>query len=264
MIVNGREIAEDILSALEKERAALGRPIALGILMSQGDAATESFIRIKSKAAHRLGVEVIRRELAEVSTTEEALEALLDLAAHVQGIIVQLPLPSAIDAEKVIVAIPSIKDVDALGPKPHIVLAPVAAAAREIFERAEVSVAGKKVVVVGAGRLVGKPVAEMLTEMGANISFITEHAGSLDELLEADIAVLGAGNPGFIKPSMLKPGIVLIDAGTSEAVGGKLVGDADASCANMASVFTPVPGGIGPIAIAMIFKNLFALAKREA
>ncbi len=123
-------------------------------------------------------------------------------------------------------------------------------------------IAGKKAVIVGAGKLVGKPSAELLTTLGANITFVTEHAGSLEELKDADIAVLGAGNPGFIKPEMLKPGIVLIDAGTSEAAGGKLMGDADPACANMASVFTPVPGGIGPIAIAMIFKNLFELAKR--
>jgi len=263
MLVNGREIAEDVLSTLEKERASVGRTLALGILMSQGDAATESFIRIKSKAAHRLGVEVIRRELAETSTTEDAIAALQELAAITQGLIVQLPLPPSIDAEAVIATIPNNKDVDALGPKPHEVLAPVAAATLEILERAGVSTKGKKAVIIGAGRLVGKPVAEMLTEMGANIVFVTEHAGSLDELFDADIAILGAGKPGFIKPAMLKPGVVLIDAGTSEAAGGKLVGDADASCANMASVFTPVPGGVGPIAIAMIFKNLFALAKKH-
>ncbi len=77
------------------------------------------------------------------------------------------------------------------------------------------------------------------------------------------MVVLGAGEPGLIKPEMLKPGVVLIDAGTSESA-GKLAGDADPACAEVASVFTPVPGGVGPIAVAMIFKNLFALAKREA
>ena len=81
--------------------------------------------------------------------------------------------------------------------------------------------------------------------------------------LVQNVAVLGAGNPGFIRPDMIGPGIILIDAGTSEAAGGKLMGDADPACANMASVFTPVPGGIGPIAIAMIFKNLLELSKRH-
>lgn len=262
MIINGRDIAEHVLGALEEKRKSIGKPISLGILMGGGDAATESFIKIKSRAAQRLGVEVVRRELDAGATTDEALAALADLAQRATGIIVQLPLPPQIDAEKVVAAIPNQKDVDAIGSKPHMVTAPVAEAAREVLASAQIDPMGKKAVVVGAGRLVGKPVAEMLTQMGANVSFVTEDAGSLEELKDADIAVLGAGNPGFIKSSMLKPGIVLIDAGTSEAEGGKIMGDADPACANMASVFTPVPGGMGPIAIAMIFKNLFELAKR--
>lgn len=262
MIVNGRDIAQNLLKELEVERKTLGRPVALGILMSEGDLATESFIKIKSRAAQQLGVEVVRRALPQTATTEEALTALAELSARVQGVIVQLPLPSNIDAEKVVAAIAPEKDVDAIGQKPRLVSAPVALAVQKILEESEVTITGKKVVIVGAGRLVGKPTAELLTTLGANIVFVTEEAGSLEELKSADIAVLGAGNPGFIKPEMLKPGIVLIDAGTSEAAGGKLMGDADPACANMASVFTPVPGGVGPVAIAMIFRNLLQLAKR--
>jgi 5,10-methylene-tetrahydrofolate dehydrogenase/methenyl tetrahydrofolate cyclohydrolase len=263
MIVDGRKIAEEVLRALEEERALLGRPLSLGILMSEGDAATESFIKIKSKSAQRLGVEVVRRELDSGATTQDALDALADLASRTDGLIVQLPLSASIDAEKIIAAIPPQKDVDAIGPKPRTTFAPVAEAVREVLAQTNTDVRGKKAVMVGAGRLVGKPTGEMLTQMGANVSFVTTEAGSLEELKTADIAVLGAGNPGFIRPAMLKPGIVLIDAGTSEAAGGKLMGDADPSCANIASVFTPVPGGIGPIAIAMIFKNLFELSKQH-
>lgn len=263
MIVNGREIAEHILSSLEEERRHIGRPLALGILMGTGDAATESFIRIKSKAAQRLGVEVVRMELGASATTKEALSGLDTLAQKTQGIIVQLPLPDGIDSEKIIAAIPAQKDVDAIGQKPRAVSAPVAEAVREILIQSHIEVSGKKTVVVGAGRLVGKPTAELLTEMGAHVSFVTEDAGTLEDMKDADIVVLGAGNPGFIKPHMLKAGVVLLDAGTSEAKGGKLMGDADPACANMASVFTPVPGGVGPVAIAMIFKNLFRLAKSE-
>ena len=265
MIINGREIAARVIEALKEEREHhLGMPISLGILMMGGDAATESFIKIKSKAAQELGVEVVRRELDGTATTEDAIAAVADLASRVTGIIVQLPLPAHIDSEKVLASLMPEKDVDAVGPKPHLVLAPVAGAAREVLASASIDVSGKRAVVVGAGRLVGKPTAEMLTEMGAHVSFVTEQAGSLEELKDADIAILGAGNPGFIKPEVLKPGVVLIDAGTSEAFGGKIMGDADPSCANMASVFTPVPGGIGPVAISMIFKNLFELAKHHA
>jgi methylenetetrahydrofolate dehydrogenase (NADP+)/methenyltetrahydrofolate cyclohydrolase len=99
-----------------------------------------------------------------------------------------------------------------------------------------------------------------LRSLGAHVFVVTETRGSLEELQDADIAVLGAGIPGLVRPEMLKPGVVLIDAGTSEA-GGKLLGDAAPECAHVASVFTPVPGGLGPIAVAMIFKNLFALVR---
>ena len=263
MIINGKEIAEALFEELEEERAHIGRPLALGILMSQGDVATESFIKIKARAADRLGVEVVRHELLSGSATADALMALEELATKTQGVIVQLPLQLPIDAEAVLAHLAPEKDVDAIGPKPHVAPAPVARAVMRILDWTHTDVSGKKAVVVGAGRLVGKPTAELLTEHGAHVTFVTKEAGSLEELKDADIVVLGAGNPGFIKPSMIKPGVVLIDAGTSESVGGKLVGDADPACANMASVFTPVPGGVGPIAIAMIFKNLFELARKH-
>lgn len=263
MIINGKEIAEALFEELEEERAHIGRPLSLGILMSQGDTATESFIKIKSRAAHRLGVEVVRHELPSGSTTHDALLALEALAAKTQGVIVQLPLSPGIDTEEVLAHIPGEKDVDAIGQKPHGAPAPVARAVMRILDWTHTEVRGKRAVMVGAGRLVGKPTAELLTEHGANVTFVTRDAGSLDDLKDADIAVLGVGNPGFIKSSMIKPGVVLIDAGTSESAGGKLVGDADPACANMASVFTPVPGGVGPVAIAMIFKNLFELAKKH-
>lgn len=261
MIINGKEIAEALLEELEVERAQLGRPLALGILMSSGSGVTESFIKIKSRAAHRLGVEVIRHELDLESSTEDALAALHILASKTQGIIVQLPLSPRIDVEAVLAHIPPEKDVDAIGQKPHTTPAPVARAIMRILDWTHTDVRGKKAVMVGAGRLVGKPTAELLTIHGANVTFVTKEIGSLEELKDADIAVLGAGDPGFIKPEMLKPGVVLIDAGTSELMGGTILGDADPACANMASIFTPVPGGVGPVAIAMIFKNLFELAK---
>jgi 5,10-methylene-tetrahydrofolate dehydrogenase/methenyl tetrahydrofolate cyclohydrolase len=262
MIVNGKEIAETILTSLEGERASIAKPLALGILMVGGDAVTESFIRIKSRSAQRLGVEIVRSELSGTATTAEALEALAHLSSRTQGIIVQLPFPNAIDVQKVLAAIPNEKDVDAIGPTPHFVVAPVARAVKEILDTFNIEVPNKRVVVVGAGKLVGKPTGELLTSLGARVTYVTESQGSLMDLKDADIAILGAGNPGFVRPESLKAGVVLIDAGTSEAAGGKMMGDADPSCANMASVFTPVPGGVGPIAIAMIFKNLFELAKR--
>lgn len=174
----------------------------------------------------------------------------------------QMPLPAQIDSPAVLKALPPALDVDAITEQQSPVRAPVAEAVSEVLVRSGVSAQGKVAVVLGAGKLVGAPVADLLRGLGAAVSVITRDAGSIDDLKNADIVVLGAGDPGFVTPEMLKEGVVLIDAGTSEA-SGRLAGDADPKCAEVASVFTPVPGGIGPIAVAMIFKNLFVLV-REA
>ena len=244
MIVDGKKIAEEVLSDLANEATAFSRSLRLGIVVGTTDSATESFVKIKSRTAHRLGVEVVQGELPELVNTCD-------------GVIIQLPHP---DAEKLLAELPPEKDVDGLSPNP-LVRPPVAEAIAEIFKRTGVSAAGKRAVVVGRGKLVGTPAAELLRDLGADVEIITQTDGSLVALKVADIVVLGAGKTGLVKPEMLKEGVVLIDAGTSEQ-GGKVAGDADPVCATVASVFTPVPGGVGPIAVAMIFKNLFELATR--
>jgi len=224
------------------------------------DSASASFVKIKERVADKLQVVVVCENLTQKSTTKEALRAVERLSKACAGIIVQLPLPKQINVEEILASLPTNKDVDAVGPSQTIVRPPVAEAISEIFVRSGVTARNKHAVVVGAGRLVGAPAAQLLKDLGAHVSVITESRGSFDELHDADIVVLGAGQPGLIKPEMLREGVVLIDAGTSEA-SGRLVGDADPRCADAASVFTPVPGGIGPIAVAMLFKNLFALAR---
>ncbi|HVY72562.1 MAG TPA: bifunctional 5,10-methylenetetrahydrofolate dehydrogenase/5,10-methenyltetrahydrofolate cyclohydrolase [Candidatus Paceibacterota bacterium] len=262
MIVDGKAIAASIVDALIKERGTLPSDLKLGVLMGAEDAASASFVRIKERVAQKLSVEVVRELLPDNCTTEDALAALERLDEQCAGIIIQMPLPSNINAADILAALPAHKDVDAIAGVQTAVLAPVAGAVSEVLVRMGVSASGKKAVVVGAGKLVGAPVAELLRDLWAHVTVITKDEGSLDELKDADIVVLGAGEPGLVKPDMLKEKVVLIDAGTSEDA-GRLAGDADPACAEVASVFTPVPGGIGPIAVAMIFKNLFALAKHQ-
>lgn len=240
MIIDGRNIADEILSGLRGK-------YTLGVVMNMQDPASVSFVKIKEKAAQKIGVEV------KHFSPEE-----FDKALECDGVVVQLPIENA---EALLAKLSPEKDVDALGPNPK-VLSPVAGAVKEVLERSHIDVQNKKVVVVGAGRLVGKPSAELLRNLGANVVVVTLEQGSLTELKDADIVVSGAGSPNLIKPEMLKPGVVLLDAGMSEQ-GGKLAGDADPSCKEVASVFTPTPGGIGPIAVAMIYKNLFALLQKS-
>lgn len=266
MILDGKHIAERVYRELEARRALAPHPVTLGIVVGSHDPVIESFVRIKSKAAARLGILLRRIDLLAKPSTADALAAIEQLAPEVQGLIVQLPLPPDLGVDEVLTAIPPYLDVDGINPSVvdalRAVQSPVAGAIREILESAQVQTRGAHCVIVGAGRLVGAPVAHLMKSLGATVSVVTLDSGSLEELKQADIVILGAGNPGFVKPDMLKPGVVLIDAGTSEQ-SGKVAGDADPACAEVASVFTPVPGGVGPVAVAMIFKNLLDLVEKK-
>jgi methylenetetrahydrofolate dehydrogenase (NADP+)/methenyltetrahydrofolate cyclohydrolase len=260
MIVDGPAIADDLYKELAARRSRFDHMPKLGIVVTGKDAVIESFVTIKSFVAKHLNVEMVRIDVAADGTTTDVINAVRELAKNTDGIIVQLPLPKTVDTNAALSSIPDDKDVDALSTATgeHDVDAPVALAAIEILRRANIDPNGKRAVVVGAGRLVGTPTFQLLKRLGADVSFFTLEKGSIEDLKDADIVVCGAGNPGFIKPEHLKEGVALIDAGASEQF-GKVVGDCDPACEKVASVFTPVPGGVGPIAVAMIFKNLFDL-----
>jgi methylenetetrahydrofolate dehydrogenase (NADP+)/methenyltetrahydrofolate cyclohydrolase len=262
MILDGRAVAEDLYTQLAERRKAVSRPLSFGIVVGGANPVIEQFVRIKQRAAARLNIDMVRVDIPEGGTTEEAVTLVRKLSAETDSVIVQLPLPSHIDTEAVLRAIPKEKDVDAINPavsddnRP--VYAPVALAVVELLKRGAVETAGKRAVVIGAGRLVGAPSAVLLKRLGAQVSMFTLDEGSIDDLKDADIIVCGAGNPGFVKPEHIKEGVAIVDAGASEA-SGRICGDADPACAQKAGVFTPVPGGVGPVAVAMIFKNLLDL-----
>ena len=264
MTIDGRAIAEDIYTELGTFFA--GRGARLGLLVVGVDAVIGSFVRIKTRGAQRLGIETVRIDLPADATTEQTIDRTRKLADETDAIIVQLPLPKQIDVNAVLSSIPALKDVDALNPTAsegkRIVEAPVALAVMEILKRANIETAGRRAVVIGAGRLVGVPTAELLRKSGAKVSMFTLQEGSIADLKTADIIVSGAGKPGLIKPEHIKKGVALIDAGASEQ-GGVIKGDADPMCADITAVFTPVPGGVGPVAVAMIFRNLKTLIEKE-
>jgi len=265
-IVDGKAIAEHVYAELAPKFAALGRRVSLGIVVAGANPVIESFVRIKAKAAERLGVEMMRVNVSDKSDAGKIIQAINRLVTTTDAVIVQLPLPQGIDVNEVLAIVPKEKDVDALNPKvsegERPVHAPVALAVVEILRRSGVEIHGKRTVVVGAGRLVGAPSSWLLRSLGADVSVFSLEEGSIDDLKDADIVVSGAGNPGFIKSEHIKEGVVLIDAGTSE-LNKKITGDIDPACAERASVITPVPGGVGPVAVAMIFKNLFDLVQKR-
>ena len=251
--------------------AKLPHPPRVLVIVANETAATKSYLALKQKRAVDAGCVLKMQQFATSVSTEELQAAILK--SDTNSIIVQLPLPLGIDTKAVCDAIPAEKDADVLSSAARekfengdtdALLPPVVDAVRKIFARNNVGTKGKRAVVIGDGWLVGNPCAKWLAQQGAIIEVIanpSEFAGARVALAQADIIVAGAGVPHFIKPEMLKEGVVLIDAGTSES-GGTIVGDADPSCANKCSLFTPVPGGVGPLAVAKLFENAVTLAER--
>lgn len=263
MIVDGRTIAEDILVSIEKKVGDMEKKPLLTVFTCDPNFETQKFLNLKRKKAGQVGIELQIIELPESVTTDAVVAKINEVKNDTDGIIVQFPFPEHIDAQVVIHAIPTDKDVDALNPETTEVLSPIAGALVEIIQACDVETKGKKVVVVGAGRLVGKPAAAWFRKNGNDVTVVTHESRNIEkEIAAAEILVLGAGNPGFVKEKHIQAGVVLLDAGTSEEW-GELKGDADPACAHKASLFTPVPGGIGPVTVAILLQNLLALAARR-
>lgn len=260
MIIDGRQIAKDIKQELKAK--LWGRGLVLAVIWVGDDPATAKFVALKKKFGEAVGVDVRVMEYTNEITEEELSEQLQRLANDpgINGIIVQLPLPKHIDVSKILNLVPTSKDVDALNVDAS-VLSPVTGAIKEILERNNIDLNNKRIVVIGKGRLVGMPTAIWLSQEGYDVEIIEKSLKNKEEIIkQADIIISGAGVPRLIKPDMIKDGVIIIDAGTSED-GGALVGDADPACADRCALFTPVPGGVGPITVAVIFKNLAELVK---
>ncbi|MES2931352.1 MAG: bifunctional 5,10-methylenetetrahydrofolate dehydrogenase/5,10-methenyltetrahydrofolate cyclohydrolase [Patescibacteria group bacterium] len=265
MIVDGRAIASEILREVREKssRAAIVRAVVV-----MPSPATESYLAIKEARAEEAGMHLEVVRLSETATNTDVIEAVESPGAD--AVIVQLPLPEHLDSRVILDKIPVERDADVLSSlaysrfkadEDNAILPPVVASIAEVLERSKVFVAGKGVTVVGQGRLVGIPAAAWLVNQGAEVMVVTREEGDLSRLEEADVIITGAGSPALIQPHHIHEGVVLIDAGTSES-GGAIVGDVDPACAGKASVFTPVPGGIGPIAVACLFRNVMLLMER--
>lgn len=267
MLIDGRAIAREITESLALEVSKFPQKPSLAVFVLSSDAATQQFIRIKKRIGESVGADVRIVELPETATTNELVAHVQEAVATSSGIIVQLPLPPHIDFKKIQDALPASHDVDCLGMQARTqfekgdmaLLPPVVGACKEILERADIDVAERNAVVVGKGILVGGPMSVWLSHWGCAVVSVDRHDTLKEYTQKADIIILGAGAPHILTPDMINEGVVILDAGTSES-GGKVVGDADPECAQKASVMTPVPGGVGPIAIAMLFRNLVALA----
>jgi methylenetetrahydrofolate dehydrogenase (NADP+)/methenyltetrahydrofolate cyclohydrolase len=288
-IIDGKTIAAQIKAEVKERTDALRRERGirpgLAFILVGEDPASQSYVRSKGKACEELGFHSITEKLP-ASTTQDELLALIDRFNHdpaTHGILVQLPLPKQIDEQKIIEAIDYRKDVDGFHPVNvgRLViglpgLRPCTpAGVQELLLRSGHDPAGKHVVVVGRSNIVGKPVLNILLQKqkGANAVVTVAHTGAGDlapYVRQADILIAAIGKPEAIAGSMLKPGCVVIDVGInrvpdpSTKTGTRMVGDVHfASASAVASAITPVPGGVGPMTIAMLMQNTLLAAKGE-
>ena len=277
-IIDGKMISAQIKEEMKSEVLALkehGISVGLAVVLVGDDPASKVYVGNKKKACEALGIDSYEYLLPEDTSEDELLSLVEKLNAdeNVDGILVQLPLPRHLDEKKVINAISPSKDVDAFHPinvgKIMIgdyTFAPCTPAGIiELIERSGISLDGKNCTVIGRSNIVGKPMSMLLLHKNATVTICHSRTKNLNEVVKnADVVVAAVGRAKFVTADMIKDGAVVIDVGINRMENGKLCGDVDfESVAPKCSYITPVPGGVGPMTIAMLMKNTVAAAKSK-
>ena len=269
-IIDGKALAAELRAALKPAVAALaarGARPGLAAIVVGGDAASGVYVRNKIRACEETGVRSEAHELPAQASEQAILErvAALNADARVHGILVQLPLPRGVNAERVQAAVSPAKDVDGfhadnlgllLRGRPRFVPCTPAGIMR-LLEHAAVPLAGRHAVVIGRSNIVGKPLALLLLQRDATVTICHSRTLHLAALARAaDVLVAAAGVARLVGAQMVKPGACVVDVGIHRGADGKLVGDVDAAAvAPIAGWLTPVPGGVGPMTVAMLVAN---------
>jgi len=274
-LLEGRPIAERIKEEIKKEIVALGRPPALVSIQVGENAGAASYVKSQQKVAEGLGIEYRFHKLSAETTEKELLEFVqrTNTDKSADGIIIQMPLPAHIDYKKISQFILPEKDVEGMHPanigrilfgKTNI-LPCTAAAVMELLKESGADLYGKEVVIVGHSEIVGKPLALLLLDKFATVSVChigTSKAGKLEEHVKrAEVLIVAVGKAGLIKGEWVKDGAIVIDVGINR-IGDKIVGDVEFEGAQKrASCITPVPGGVGPLTVTILMRNLLEAAK---
>ena len=274
--IDGREVAKKWKeNAAQRAQALTEKGVTphLAVIVAGDNPASQVYVRNKENACLRAGIRSTILRLPESCTQEELESAVVALNADqsVHGILVQLPLPKHLNEEAVIARISPLKDVDAFSASNvgkimignYAFLPCTPAGCMELIHSTGVDVSGKECVVIGRSNIVGKPMAMLLLHENGTVTICHSRTKNLKEVrARADILVAAVGRPGFVTGDMVKPGAVVIDVGINRSAEGKLCGDCVFDeCAEKASYITPVPGGVGPMTIAMLMKNT-VMAKR--
>lgn len=269
-LIDGKKISKEIKDELKEEVARLkeeGKQICLAVVQVGNDPASSVYVNNKKKACAYIGIDSEAYELDENTPEEELLTLVerLNQEEHVNGILVQLPLPDHIDEDKVIRAISPDKDVDGfhpesvgrlwIGEKGFLSCTP--AGIIQLLKRSGIEIAGKECVIIGRSNIVGKPMAALLLRENATVTVAHSRTKNLKEVTNrADILIVAIGKRQFITADYVKDGAVVIDVGMHRDENNKLCGDvAFVEVVDKASAITPVPGGVGPMTIAMLMNN---------
>lgn len=278
-LIDGKGLAARIRAGLKVETDELTRSgfqPGLAVVLVGDDPASHVYVANKTKACAEIGFRAFDHHLPAATTEEFLLELVdtLNKTPSVDGILVQLPLPSHIDSRKVLLAIDPRKDVDGFHPdnlgrmlmgEPRFVPCTPAGVMRLLAEDG-VNLEGKHAVVLGRSNIVGKPAAVLLSAANATVTLCHSKTLNLaDVVRQADVLVAAIGRPKFVKGDWIKPGAIVIDVGMNRPPEGKLCGDVDTDAASVnAAAITPVPGGVGPMTIALLMENTLVSARRRA
>lgn len=276
-IIDGKKISQEIKDELKAKVEALkaeGKEICLAVIQVGNDPASTVYVGNKKKACAYIGIKSLAYELPEETTEEELLDTIdkLNKDDSVHGILVQLPLPKHMDEDKVIDRISPAKDVDgfhvqsvgalSIGRPGFVSCTP--AGIIQLLKRSNIEIEGKECVVIGRSNIVGKPMSMLLLRENGTVTVCHSRTKDLKEVTKrADILVAAIGKPKFIDASYVKEGATVIDVGIHRMENGKLCGDVDFdSVEPIAGAITPVPGGVGPMTIAMLMNNCVEAGER--
>jgi len=270
LIIDGKKISSEIKDELKEKIAELslnGVQITLAVIQVGNDPASTVYVGNKKKACEYVGIRSLSYELPESTTQEELLELVskLNEDSSVNGILVQLPLPRHIDEDTVIQTIDPNKDVDGFHPinvgKLSIgqrgIISCTPAGIIQLLKRSNISIEGKECVIIGRSNIVGKPMSMLMLKENATVTICHSRTKQLEEVAKrADILIAAIGKPKFITKDFVKDGAVVIDVGMNRDENNKLCGDVDYNDVyDKVSAITPVPGGVGPMTIAMLMSN---------
>jgi methylenetetrahydrofolate dehydrogenase (NADP+)/methenyltetrahydrofolate cyclohydrolase len=274
-VLDGKRIRDQILSELKPRVDRLRRPPGLAVVLVGHDPASEIYVRGKIKASGDLGIYSEKITPDDSISTGDLLGIVegLNQRSEIDGILVQVPLPPQIDSRRVLLAVDPNKDVDGFhplnvgnlvagipGPRPC-----TPAGILELLKRYQIPIAGRRAVVVGRSDIVGKPMAILLLHANATVTICHSKTSNLsEECRRADILIAAIGRSHLVTADFIQPGATVIDVGMNRLADGKLTGDVDPEAAQrIAGAYTPVPGGVGPLTIAMLMSNTVQSAERR-